>query len=68
MEENKETATNVQGTKEAKATKKPSATYCLTQFNEMIDKLTVLKLIDEKDAKTMAEIRGRAKAEYIKNL
>lgn len=57
----------VQGTQVIKK-QKPSATYTLTQMTAMIEKLVELKLIDEKDAKTMTEIRGRAKAEYIKQL
>lgn len=66
MEENKNEQ-EVQGTKATKKSK-PSATYTLTQFEAMIEKLEELKLLDEKDLTTMKGLRQKAKAEFIKSL
>lgn len=71
METQGKKAADVQGTEaatEVKNTKKPSATYTLTQFNEMIEKLVILEMISKEDAITMNEIRIRAKNIYIERL
>lgn len=47
---------------------KPSATYTLTQFTAMIDKLLELDLITKVEAADLRRIRGSAKAKYIEKL
>lgn len=68
METKEKEIAEVQGTETKKKEQKPSATYTLTQFGEMIKKLIILKLITAEEAKTLDKIRENVKAEYIKQL
>lgn len=67
MENNTTETQETQGV-EAKKKQKPSATYTLFQMGEMIGKLKELKLINEKEEKTLLEIRQKAKEEWIKTI
>lgn len=57
---------SVQTTTEKK--QKPSATYTLKQFGEIVFKLRELELINREDGDTMLQIRERAKEEFFKKL
>lgn len=67
METQTKKVEDVQGTETTKK-QKPSATYTLTQFTEMINKLQVLELLNGNDIDALQKIRERAKQEYIKKL
>lgn len=67
METKTKKVEETQGVAETKK-QKPSATYTLTQFTEMVEKLKVLELINQFEAEQLTTIRQAAKERFIERL